>query len=342
MLGIYNIEDYSRGRVIYNGLKKNKANVKRYLPKGPLKYIKLAIRLLKKDYDVLFVTGKICLFVSWILKPIHKKKIFFDAFISDYDNLVNDRKVVKKSSLKAKFLWLIDKFSCQISDYIILDTKEHVKYFVNEFGLNKKKFYVVYIGADENIFYPRKSKKTKDFLVSFHGTFIPLQGIEYIVKAAKKLEGKNIVFEIIGKGQTYNKIVDLANRLKVKNVSFLGFKKIHTLPKYVSKADVCLGIFGNTEKTKRVIPNKAYEVIAMKKCLITADTKAINELFEHKKNIYLCKVADENSLAKAILNLKKNRKLLNKISKNGYLLFKDVCTSKIIGKNLYDYIKSKL
>ena len=343
MLGNYNLKDYSRGRILYKGLKKNKVHTSIFLIKKN-KYLNLIKRILKKDYDILLVTGKPILLLSWILKPIHRKKIIFDMFISDYDNLVNDRKIIKQNSIKAKLIWAIDKYSCKLANKIILDTNEHINYFIKEFNVNNKKFERVFIGADEEIFHTKKViKSKKQFTILFHGTFIPLQGIEYIIKSAKLLEQeKEIKFKIIGNGQTFEKIQKLSFKLNSKNIEFMNFIKIDKLPKLISESDICLGIFGNTEKAKKVIPNKAYEIIAMQKPLITTNTIAIKELFTNEKDCLLCKISDEQSIVNAIKKLKNNKGLRKKISKNGYELFKKQCNTIMIGKVIKKIIKKEL
>ncbi len=181
----------------------------------------------------------------------------------------------------------------------------------------------------------RKNILKNKFLIIFHGKFIPLQGISYIVKAAKILEQhKEIQFQIIGKGQDWEKVTTLAAELNVTNIDFLGRVTYKDLPSYISKADLCLGIFGDTTKTLRVIPNKVYEYISMKKPVISGNTPAIKELFEDRKNILLCNVADEKDIADKILILKEDDNLRNKIANEGYELFKQNATPKIIGKNL--------
>ena len=74
--------------------------------------------------------------------------------------------------------------------------------------------------------------------------------------------------------------------------------------------------------------------IAAQKPLITADTPAIQEIFTHKENAYLCKAGDPKSLADAIIQLYKNDGLRQKISQNGYKLFNEKCTPEQIGKKL--------
>jgi len=180
-----------------------------------------------------------------------------------------------------------------------------------------------------------KTNLNNKFLIVFWGYFIPLQGVEYIIKAAKLLEKhQDIQFQIIGKGQEYGKILDFVNKLSIKNINLLGRVSYEALPDYIEKADICLGIFGDTQKTLRVIPNKVYEAIAMKRPVITADTPAARELFTDRENILFCKTADPEDLAKKILELKNNKDLREKIVEGGYKIFKKSATPKIIGKEL--------
>ena len=158
MIGHYSLEDYSRGRILYKGLKRNGIKVDIFLGKNKLKYVKIARRILMNDYDVIIATGTITLFIS---KLLNKKPVIFDAFISNYDTLVCDREIVPEKSIKAKLLWLGDKYSCKIADKVIVDTYEHKNYFINEFSLEREreKFNVISIGADDEIFYPREKRK---------------------------------------------------------------------------------------------------------------------------------------------------------------------------------------
>lgn len=180
----------------------------------------------------------------------------------------------------------------------------------------------------------------KKFTILFHGKFIPLQGVEYIIQAAKILESdKGIEFKIIGDGQTFSAISQLVQKLGLTNVSFLGKKPINELPDFLSRADICLGIFGNTQKNTRVIPNKVYEAAAMAKAIISADTPAIRELFTDREDILLCWRADARDLADKILELKNNRQLREKIADGAYELFTKKATPEIIGQNLLESLK---
>jgi len=350
MTGIYSQDNYGRGRIIYEGLRENKADVDIFLAKGIFKYFRIMKRLARKDYDVVLPNGKLVLMAAKFMKLFTKKKIAFDVFISDYEALVESRKTVKKGSLKSKILFFFDKNTCRFSDVVLLDTNEHIDYFVKMFGLDRKKFRRVFVGGDDTVYYPikkktgEKDKKERKFTVLFYGSFIPGHGIKYILKAAKIIEKEkkmnDVEFLILGKGQTYDEMTQFSKEIGNKNVKFTGWIDYRKIPEYVSEADVCLGMFGDhIEKINRVIGNKIFEIIAMKKPLISGDCKAMREAFTNKENILFCRMDDEKSLADSILMLKKNPALREKIAENGYKLFKERFTTKEIGKSVLKAIE---
>jgi len=334
--GIYN-PDYSRNRVLIKGLRENNIEVIecQVNPNERYKYWKLFKKHQQiENYDFMIV-GYPGYTVMVLAKLISRKKIIFDAFLSAYQSKIFDRKSYSSKSLHAFKFWLLDWISCKLADKILLDTKEHIKYFVKTFRIEKEKFKRIFIGTDNTLFYPRSiEKKDNKFLVVFHGKYIPLQGTEYIVKAAKILENENIFFYLIGNGQTHQKAVELAGRLKTRNIKFIDFIPQKKLVKYIAQADVCLGIFGDTFKARLVIPNKVYEAIAMGKPVITSDTPAARELLEDKKTCLFSNIADSQDLARKILKLKNNTELRKRIAQNSYRLYKEKLTPKILGNEL--------
>lgn len=175
----------------------------------------------------------------------------------------------------------------------------------------------------------------KRFNILFYGKFIPLQGVQYIIKAAKILEKyPDLHFRIVGQGQTYPEMHKLASDLRVKNIEFIGRTPYEDIPRYIEVADMVLGIFGDTDKTLRVIPNKVYEAVAMAKPVITGDTPAARELFKDREDILLCKVMNEQDLSEKIVQLRNNKQLLNLIASNGYKVFNEQAKPRVIAQNL--------
>jgi glycosyltransferase involved in cell wall biosynthesis len=308
-----------------------------------MKYWKLykecrKVKGIKFDYVIVAFPGHT---VVWLARLFFGKDIIFDAFVSLYNSEVEDRKTCSSKSFRALYFLFLDWYSCSISKKVLLDTNMHIDYFIKKYKIPKEKFIRIFVGSNEKIFFPLINKNENDdkFIVHFHGTFIPLQGIEYVVKAAKLLENENIIFNIIGKGQEYNNIQKLVKKLDVSNINFVGPVFIEKLPLWLAKADICLGIFGSTPKTNLVIPNKIYESMACKKAILTAKTDAIMELFEDKKNILLCNQHDERDLANKVRILKSDIFLKEKIAENANKLFKKKIRSNILVKELLKKLK---
>lgn len=338
--------EYSRNKILISGLRENGVDCMECHTnlKGFFKYIDLVKKhwKIKKRYDVMIV-GFQGLHAIILAKFLTRKTIIFDAFLSIYDSMVMDRKSVKTGSFAAIYYWWLDKISMTLADIVLFDTNEHINYASKEFGIKKEKFRRIFIGADTSVFYPVKRESiSKKFKVLFYGSFLPLQGIDYIVKAAKLLEKeKDIVFEIVGWGPEKEKIIGLFNYLKPNNLFFTGGQNQESLRKKGAEADVCLGIFGDTDKTKRVIPNKVYECLAMNKPVITSDTPATRELFEDGELMFV-KVSDHVSLANAIITLKNNKELAVSIAQKGYQKFLKFAEPNILGKQLIKIINESI
>lgn len=338
--------EYSRNSILISGLKKNGVDVIecRTVSRGFFKYIDLIIKhwKIRNKYNIMIV-GFQGIQAMILAKFLTRKTIIFDAFASIYDSMVMDRKSVKEGSFAARYYWWLDKISMTLADIILFDTNEHIDYASKEFRIKKEKFRRIFIGADTNVFFPvKKENNSKKFNILFYGSFLPLQGIDYIVKAAKFLEEeKGIVFEIVGWGPEKKKTIELFNNLKPGNLFFTDGQNQEALREKSSYADLCLGIFGDTNKTKRVIPNKVYECLAMNKPVITADTPAIRELFEDGELMFV-KVSDHISLANAIMALKNNKELTDSIARKGYQKFLRFATPDILGKQLTEIINENI
>jgi glycosyltransferase involved in cell wall biosynthesis len=344
-VGNFELNKYPRAAVLCDGLKKNGWGVELVTARNLFGWFRLIARLFKRDYKVIIATGKPTLWINLLLRPLHGKKILFDVFISDYENLVLNRKRIKENSLFSKLLFYLDKYSCVFSDKNILDTKNHVTYFCKTFNLKEDIFSIIYVGANEDIFFPLKEKiNDKKIKVVFYGSFSPGHGIHIILKAAKLLEKyKDIEIDLIGRGQLSEEMTKLSRQLNNKNVNFLGWIDQKRIPEILSSSSICLGLFdGSIEKINRVIPTKIFEMAAMKRPIITGETATLKEYFETKRNILFCKMSSETSLANAISSLYKNKTLREKIALGGYKTFNEKFSAIKIGKELINVINDVL
>lgn len=340
--GTYN-PDYSRNRVLINGLRQNGVEVVECRDNAPgiRKFINLfnKHRQFKNQYDVM-VVGFLGQQIVPFAKLITRKPIVFDAFLSLYDSNVFDRKTVKKISIRAGYYWVLDWLSMYLADVVLFDTDAHINYASAKFMVSREKFKRIFVGTDDKIFYPRENPSNSVFTVYFHGSFIPLQGVDRIVEAAKILEKEDIKFNILGNGQTFSEVKKIAEKLGIRSINFISRVDYNKLPEYIGESDVCLGIFGKTSKAGRVIPNKIYEYAAMARPIVTLDTLAIRELFTEEDMILIKN--DPRELADKIIALRNDEQMRSRFGQNAYKKILSSATPKILGAQLSGIINSQI
>ncbi len=265
-----------------------------------------------KDCDTVVITfpGHHLVWLAWLLTRWPRKILVFDAFVSAYDTLVSDRRKIHPWNPAAMAIWFLDFLDCHIADEILIDTRAHKDFFCRTFRVHPADMTVLYLEAPAELFHPdphHKHVHKKTFEVLFYGSYIPLQGIDTILKAAAILQDRHasVHFTLVGGGQTYASMRMLAAEWKLQNVTFTPFVPLTQIPPLIHDADVCLGIFGTGDKTMRVIPHKVIECMACGVPVITADTPAIHERYKDGEGIYLVPTGDAHALAGKIVELMK-------------------------------------
>lgn len=333
-------KDYSRNNILLSGLYDQGVEIVECntRERGFKKYMSLIqqLRALDNDYDVLY-----CAFPSQHVLPVAKifqsKPILSDAFFPIYDANVCDRKVVSKYSVKAVWYWLLDYLLIRLSDVVVVDTNVHKEYWQKYYS--KTSIEVVPLGVESDKYFPLKNH-TKSVpnktVVTFHGSYIPLQGIDKILGAVELLKGDaSFHFRFIGQGQLYSEVLQKAQRNKLE-IEFLPWQTESKLNEFLNDSDIILGIFGDTDKTDRVVPNKVMQGIAVGRPVITKDTSAIREQFSENE---LCLVKnDSESIKDAIVQLAQDSdKRSELVERANIKYFSDYSTEKL-GLQLHQLI----
>jgi glycosyltransferase involved in cell wall biosynthesis len=244
-----------------------------------------------------------------LLRSLTRRRLLlvYDAFIPLYEALVEDRGMIRPSSLFSRMLHAFEASCLRNADICLVDTETHRRYLTHEFGLRPEKTKVVRVGSTIPPIYaePALLKTDKQFRIIFAGTFIPLQGVEVIIEAAQLLqEHVEISFQVVGSGQLEQPMRDLAARWDLKRVNFTGWLPTGQMGDLLRSHHLALGIFGTTPKASRVIPSKVFDICTAGAAFVSADTPAMREAFTHLKNAYLIPPGDPHALAEAILRLK--------------------------------------
>lgn len=247
----------------------------------------------------------------WVLSllPFREKRsrLVVDAFISMYDTIVLDRCLLSPKGLPAHLLFLLERRALHRADAIIVDTPLSARHLATLYNLPPRKLIAMALATDENAFLPSEYQPGNDTCrVLFVGTLIPLHGVGTILEAVTELrERPDIRVRIIGDGQEANlvktAIAHCGDTLEWKR-EWLGSEE---LAAEIASADICLGIFGGTAKTQRVLPFKLYAYTRVGRCIVTATTDCTSSVLSDVDYLpwHSVPAANGKALAKAIIEL---------------------------------------
>ncbi len=271
-----------------------------------------------------------------------RKKIVFNAVLSEYERMIISRKLAPRFSLKAVYYWLLDLAAVHLADLTTVETNHQLNFFKKMFRISEKKICRNWIGVDESNFFCDQSRQKFDaFTVFFRGALMPEAGAKYVVRAAKSLEDKDIRFIMIGGGILSGRIKELINELNPKNMEYIkDYVPYEKLRNIMQKCHLSLGQLSDHNRLSRTIPHKAYESLAMKLPYLTAANSGILELLTPNKTCLVCNPADTQSLTEKILWIKDNYSTAEKVAENGYLLYQDKLKSRILAQDLLDRIET--
>lgn len=279
---------------------------------------RLPTKLARADLVVVGYPGHLDMLVLGPLVRLSRRRLVFDPLVTLTDTVVEDRALVAQDSVTARLVRLVDCLALRLADVVLADTEENAAYMAALARCPCSRFLVVPVGADEDVFAPDRIRDTAVDAVAqdwpagganatrvlFYGTFSPLQGPETIVRAAAALGPERARFVLVGHGQLAREARALAEELDARNVRFLQWVPYRELPRWIAAADVVLGIFGDTAKAARVVPNKVYQAMAMGAAIVTRDAPPVRALLEHGRSALLVPPADPVALAEAIEQLR--------------------------------------
>jgi glycosyltransferase involved in cell wall biosynthesis len=290
-------------------------------------------------HDIVLVPylGHLDIFVLWPFAKLRGARIMWDAFISLYNTVVEDRRLISERHPVAWLIYTLEWLATRAADRVLLDTSAHADYFARRYSLPRHRLSSVFVGAEPEQFPPLPPLAPKGpsepLIVLFYGQFIPLHGVPTIIDAARHLDDGSIYWVLVGKGQEEVAVRESLARDPVENLEWHPWVPYEELVKWIGRADVCLGIFSASEKAAQVIPNKAFQVISAGRPLITRDSPAIRELFkERAPGVYFVAPENAQALVDAVRQFAKDRPAL--IGARLYYRLGSQLSPKAIGKQL--------
>lgn len=182
-------------------------------------------------------------------------------------------------------------------------------------GIDANKIEVVTNGSNVELFSPREKNKEllkslnleNKFVIGYIGTHGMAHSLDFIVNSISKIKDEDIHFLFIGDGAMKQKIVDISNSLKLKNITFLNPIKKDDVPEYLSICDISLAPLKKEDNFKTVIPSKIFEASAMQKPTLLGVEGQAQEIIE-THNAGLCfEPENEKDFIEKVQILKNNK-----------------------------------
>ncbi len=275
------------------------------------------------------------------------RPVVFDPLAARYETKILDRRRGTPGSLTAWWNFRIDLAAFRAAGLVLADTAAHAAYYARAYGLSAAKTAVLPVGYDDETFdparFPRADGADRPFTVVFAGSFLPLHGVESILGAARIVERKDpsIAFVLCGSGETMPAARRLAADAGLRNCSFPGWQTVDALAASMAGASVSLGIFGRTDKARRVLPHKVYQALGLGRPVVTARTPAAQEALVHGETAWLVDEPYPESLAGAILALKADDALRRRLGANGLALARARFTPKAVASRLVEIVADR-
>ena len=251
------------------------------------------------------------------------RPVVFNPLVSLYDTFVEDRRRFGPRSPGGRALKAIDRRALRGADLVIADTRANANFLGELGGLPRDKIEVCFVGAEERVFSPGWEPE-QPFQALFVGKLIPLHGVATVLEAARI--AAELRFRIVGSGQ----LEPLLQR-RPPNVEHVPWVEYERLPEELHHAGCALGVFGMSEKARRVIPNKVFQALACGVPVITANTPASRELLLDGESAQLVPPGDAPALAAAVRRFAQDPALARRLADGGQRAYRARASEQVLG-----------
>ena len=232
------------------------------------------------------------------------------------------RALLPRLRCRRRALAAIDRFALRAADLVVADTEANAGFLCPLAGLPRERLAVVPVGAEERLFRPGWEPRDPPLFV---GKLIPLHGLETILEAARL--APDLRLRVAGSASSRPSSPSGPGTSSGSRGSPTPSCRTRC-----ARASCALGIFGTSDKARRVIPNKAYQALACGVPLVTADTPAARELLVDGESALLVPPGDAAALVAALRRLRDEDGLAERIGAGGLTAFRRHASEDVLGR----------
>jgi len=294
-----------------------------------------------RDVVVVGYTGHLDIYLARLLSIVWRRPLVLDAFLSPYDTVVADRRLLKEGARKARALFRLEKTALRLADLVLTDTQANAEFMAETFRVPRERFAPIPVGSLVRAPVPARvpvavgggGDGERPFKAFFCGSFVPLQGVSYILDAAA--QAPDLRFEIVGDGPDGAAVQREVEERAMENVRLdRRFISRAALEEHLAGADAVLGVFGSTPKSRRVVPCKVYDGLAAGLPVVTGAGAGPAELLTDGRNALLVDRSRPASLVAALRRLRDEPGLAEKLREGARRLARERFGAEALGMRL--------
>lgn len=235
---------------------------------------------------------------AWCVARARGVPLVADMMISLADTLAGDRALAGRGA--AAVLAGVDRLTLRLADLVLADTRAGADWLATRFGVPRARIAVVPVGAEPDRF-PARPEPPGPPHALFYGKLAPLHGVATVLAAARRPGTPSV--RLIGDGQLGPWLEGELRRDRPDGLTWERWVPYESLGDEVAAAAICLGVFGESDKAARVVPNKVWQAMAAGRPVVTADTPAVREVLRDGVDALLVPPADPAALGDALARL---------------------------------------
>lgn len=249
---------------------------------------------------------------------------------------------IMRSDLIFKVTKFLASFAYRRADAITPISPGYVDVITHKYHVNSEKVHVVLGGVDLDTFKAvKREKKASFFKVLYIGSFSPAYDFDFVLKAAKGLQGHgDIMFVLQGAGEMSDILQSQVRAMGLKNVEVIvktvSRVEVATL---LQEADVLLLPLGDSPSVQMGISSKLYEYQASGKPIICCSIGEHARYVQETKSGVVVTPGNYQSLADAILNMYQDEDKRRKLGSSGLRYVSTHVSCEAVGEKMRKVFK---
>lgn len=204
-------------------------------------------------------------------------RLVVDAFVGIHETAVDDWRVARPGSLRARRFHLQDAVALRVADCVLIDTDVRAAALRRGPG-HPKHVITLPVGAPPWARPATATKRSEPLRVLYYGNYIPLHGLDVVLTAMSRTR-QPVILTMLGDGARRPAYEALVDRLGLgARVRFEQPVPEDALAGVIRDHDVVLGVFGGSAKARSVIANKTWQGLACDRTVVTMSSPALDEL----------------------------------------------------------------